>query len=122
MNQHLPYPSLYKIINKWLIVNWDSLVIQHDHIIGVLCVNFPYSLFLLYFYVPFALISWASLVAQLVKNPPAMPETWVQSLSWEDPLEKGKSAGILSITVTWVTDYLELIYLESSDNYKVIGT
>ena len=32
---------------------------------------------------------WASLVAQLVKNPPAMWETWVQSLGWEDPLEKG---------------------------------
>ena len=33
--------------------------------------------------------SWASLVAQLVKNLPAMPETWVGSLGWEDPLEKG---------------------------------
>ena len=32
---------------------------------------------------------WASLVAQTVKNLPAMQETWVQSLSWEDPLEKG---------------------------------
>ena len=32
---------------------------------------------------------WASLVAQLVKNPPAMQEIWVQSLGWEDPLEKG---------------------------------
>ena len=32
--------------------------------------------------------SWASLVAQLVKNPPAMQETWVQSLGWEDPLEE----------------------------------
>ena len=32
--------------------------------------------------------SWASLVAQLVKNPPAMQETWVQSLDWDDPLEK----------------------------------
>ena len=32
---------------------------------------------------------WASLVAQLEKNPPAMWETWVQSLGWEDPLEKG---------------------------------
>ena len=30
----------------------------------------------------------ASLVAQLVKNPPAMGETWVQSLSWDDPLEE----------------------------------
>ena len=33
--------------------------------------------------------SWASLVAQMVKNLPAMWETWVQSLGWEDPLEKG---------------------------------
>ena len=33
--------------------------------------------------------SWASLVAQMVKNPPAMQETWVRSLGWEDPLEKG---------------------------------
>ena len=30
-------------------------------------------------------------MAQLVKNPPAMQETWVQSLGWEDPLAKGKS-------------------------------
>ena len=41
---------------------------------------------------------WASLVAQLVKNPPAMRETWVPSLCWEDPLEKGKAThfGILA--------------------------
>ena len=32
--------------------------------------------------------SWASLMAQLVKNPPAMWETWVRSLGWEDPLRK----------------------------------
>ena len=35
--------------------------------------------------------SWAPLVAQLVKNLPAMWETWVGSLGWEDPLEKGKA-------------------------------
>ena len=42
--------------------------------------------------------SWASLVAQLVKNPPAVRETWVQSLGGEDPLEKGKGthSGILA--------------------------
>ena len=34
-------------------------------------------------------MSWTSLVAQTVKNPPAMQETWVQSLGWEDPLEEG---------------------------------
>ena len=35
--------------------------------------------------------SWASRVAQLVKNLPAIQETWVRSLGWEDPLEKGKA-------------------------------
>ena len=33
----------------------------------------------------------ASLVAQVVKNPPAKWKTWVRSLGWEDPLEKGKA-------------------------------
>ena len=36
--------------------------------------------------------SWASLVAQLVKNLPALWETWVQSLGWEDPLQKGTAS------------------------------
>ena len=36
-------------------------------------------------------VSWASLVAQLVKNLPAMQETWIRSLGWGDPLEKGKA-------------------------------
>ena len=35
--------------------------------------------------------SWASLVVQLVKDRPAMREPWDLSLSWEDPLEKGKA-------------------------------
>ena len=34
---------------------------------------------------------YLSLVAQLVKNTPAMRETWVQPVGWEDPLEKGKA-------------------------------
>ena len=33
--------------------------------------------------------SWASLLVQTVKNPPAMRETWALSLGWEDPLEEG---------------------------------
>ena len=47
--------------------------------------------------------SWASLVAQLVKNPPAKRETWVQSLRWEDPLEKGKAthSSILAWKIPW---------------------
>ena len=45
----------------------------------------------------------ASLVAQLVKNLPAMQETWVQSLGWEDPLEKGKAthSSILAWRIPW---------------------
>ena len=42
---------------------------------------------------------WASLVAQLLKNPPAIQETWVQSLGWEYPLEKGKATH--SSILTW---------------------
>ena len=47
--------------------------------------------------------SWASLVAQLVKNPPAMWETWVLSLVWEDPLEKGTAthSSILTWRISW---------------------
>ena len=46
---------------------------------------------------------WASLVTQLVKNLPAMWETWVQSLGWEDPLEKGKvtHSSILDWRIPW---------------------
>ena len=45
----------------------------------------------------------ASLVAQLVKNPPAMHETWVQSLGWEDPLEMGMA--IHSIFLAWTSPW-----------------
>jgi len=44
-----------------------------------------------------------SVVAQLVKNPPSMRETWVQSLGWEDPLEKGIAThlSILAWRIPW---------------------
>ena len=47
--------------------------------------------------------SWASQVAQLVKNLPAVWETWFQSLGWEDPLEKGKAthSSILAWRIAW---------------------
>ena len=47
--------------------------------------------------------SWASLVAQLVKNPPTMRETWVRSLGWEDLLKKGKAthSSILAWRIPW---------------------
>ena len=55
--------------------------------------------------------SWASLVAQLVKNfsspnPTAMQETWVQSLGWEEPLEKGMvtPSSILAWKIPWTVE------------------
>ena len=55
-------------LSNWTEVNWTEFVSS----------SFKFS-------------SRASFVAQLVKNPPAMWETWVRTLSWEDPLEKGKA-------------------------------
>ena len=45
----------------------------------------------------------ASLVAQLVKNLPALRETWARSLGWKDPLEKGKAthSSILAWKIPW---------------------
>ena len=54
---------------------------------------------------PFGLLDYfqASLVPQLVKNPPAMQETWVRSLVWTDPMEKGKvtHSNILGWRIPW---------------------
>ena len=54
--------------------------------------------------------SWASLVAKLVKNLPAIWETWVQSLSWEDPLEKEKAthSSILAWRIPWTVQPMRL--------------
>ena len=62
------------------------------------------------------MVGHASLVAQIIKNPPAMRETWVRSLGWEDPLEEGMAThssilawrilmgrGALQVTIHGVT-------------------
>ena len=50
--------------------------------------------------------SWASLVAQMVKNLPATQETWVRSLGWEDPLEEGTAthSSILAQRIRWTEE------------------
>ena len=56
---------------------------------------------------PISTGSWkASLVAQLVKNLPAVQETWVRSLGWEDPLEKEMAAhySILALKISWTEE------------------
>ena len=54
--------------------------------------------------------SWASLVAQLVKNLPAVGEAWVRSLGWEVPLEKGKAthSSILAWRISWTVESMGL--------------
>ena len=52
---------------------------------------------------PIKRLPWVSLVAQMVKNLPAMQETWVQSLGWKDPLEKEMAihSNILALKIPW---------------------
>ena len=51
-----------------------------------------------------------SLVAKMVKNPPAMQETWVQSRGWEDPLKKGRPthSSILAWRIPWAEEHCGL--------------
>ena len=70
----------------------------------------------------------ASLVAQLVKNPPAMLDTWVQTLGWEEPPEKGKAthSSFLAWRISWTvgsqrvghTEWLSLSLLKTIKNVK----
>ena len=50
--------------------------------------------------------SWASLVAQMIKNPPTMWETMVQYLGWNDPLEKGTTthSSVLAWRIPWMEE------------------
>ena len=62
--------------------------------------------------------SWASLVDQLVKNPPAIRETWVWSLGWEDALENGQAT--LSTPVFWPGEFHGLYIIISMYEKKII--
>ena len=74
--------------------------------------------------------SWVSLVAQLVKNLPAMRETWVRSLGWEDPLAEGKAthSSILAWRIPWVCEVTKSwtrlskfhTYLSTANNYYTL--
>ena len=58
---------------------------------------------------------WASLVAQMVKNLLAMQETWVRSLGWENPLEKGMAtqSSIFAQRILWTEEPGKLQGMES---------
>ena len=75
---------------------------------------------------------WASLVAKLVKNLPAMRETWIPFLGWEDPLEKGTAtrSSILAWRIPWTVwsmgsqrvrhDYVNIFSLLEEENIFAI--
>ena len=67
---------------------------------------------------------WASLVAQLVNNPPAMQETRVQLLGWEDPLEKGKAthSSILAWRILWTVRRVAKSRTRLSDFHTFFST
>ena len=65
----------------------------------------------------FKLVCFLLFVAQLVKNPPAIWETWVLSLGWEDPLEKGKAnhSSILAWRIPWTVHGFAKSWTQLSD-------
>ena len=67
------------------------------------------------FHMPFGHLYWASLVAQMVKCLPAIRETWVWSLGWEDPLEK--EMAIHSSTLAW-----KIPWTEETDRVQSMGS
>jgi len=77
--------------------SWGEGWFGNDSSDYIYCVLYFY--YALYFY-------WASLVAQMVKNLPAMQETWVGSLGQEDPLEKGLAthSSILVWRIPWTEE------------------
>ena len=71
-------------------------------------IGFLVLIYKLFFFIPNK--ARTSLVAQLVKNRPAMREPWVKSLGWEDPLEKGKvtHSNILAWRIPWTVQSMRL--------------
>ena len=72
-----------------------------------MCAKLLQSCLTFLFHFPF---NWASLVPQMEKNLPAVQETWVQSLGWEDPLEKEMTthSSILAWKIPWTEDPVRL--------------
>ena len=64
---------------------------------------------------------WAFIVAQMVKNLPAMQETWVRFLGWEDPLEKGKAthSSILAWRILWIVQPWGLKELDTTEELSL---
>ena len=83
-------------------------------------INLSYCFFFFFLFCLF-LSDLASLVAQLVKNPCVMWETWIQSLGWEDPLEKGKPThcSILAWRIPWTVQSVGLQRVRHDGDFMI---
>ena len=86
------------------------LVNSFESLHPYVCIEFSASCVSFQLYEILEFMSQASLMAQMVKNLPAMQETQVQSLGWEDPLEKGMAtySSILAWRIPWTEEPGEL--------------
>ena len=97
----LNYKQSFSIVG--LIIFWPWLVVV---IIYFSSGYWLWRLVNIFYYCDYVTITPLPLYAQMVKNPPAMREAWVRSLSWEDPLEKGKAthSSILDWKILWTEE------------------
>ena len=103
---HSEITKLLTLNMQWLSIEVKSVLITAQYrnkTIPTKSLLFKVSNFLRTFWKTFWKTVLASLLAQLIKNPPAMRETCVQSLGWEDPLEKGNAthSSILAWRIPW---------------------
>ena len=88
-----------------MLLNWESnpCSLQYKH--RALTTG-PPATTIIFLFIIITTLTWASLVAQTIKNPPAMQETWVRSLGGEDPLEKEMATHscILAWEIPWTEE------------------
>ena len=108
---YFPYSSILAWRTPWTeepggLQSTGSQRVGHDWVTNFHFFTFP------------SLVYWASLVALMVKNLPAMWEAWVRSLGWEDPLEKGMNtdSSILAWKILSTEDSLRLQSMGSQRN------
>ena len=88
---------------EWVKVHWLCSCLVNGGGAMLIVVNHGYRADRGFVFLNLYLFIWTAFVAQLVKIPSAMWETWVWSLGWEDPLEKGKAthSSILAWRIPW---------------------